>query len=377
MRWGIYVHIPFCRRKCFYCDFPSYTGREGVMNAYINALCREISSQGSLYCGIWGSPATVYIGGGTPTVLPAVLMEKLLSSLEKIIADPKEFTIEMNPGTAEETYLEMLRSHGCQRLSIGVQSFQDELLRHIGRIHSGEEALTAVELAKRAGFTNISLDLMYGLPGQSLRELEKSVEIAATLGIQHISIYGLQVEEGTVFARQREMGKLDLPGDEVEEAMYDYMVDALPALGYARYEISNFAIPGYESRHNLGYWQDVPYLGLGAAAHSYLKGKRWENVADPLEYINCVEEGKSPSHEEGERTEKIATEEFAFLALRTVKGIDKSAFFRKFGCSLESVYGEVLRRLIAKGLLEEDGDAIFLTRLGMKYGNMVFAEFIL
>ena len=377
MRWGIYVHIPFCLQKCFYCDFPSYAGRERYMEDYAKALCREIASQGFLRRKALGAPTTIYVGGGTPTALPAKLMERILRALGALASPAGEFTVEATPGTVDGEYLSMLFRHGANRLSIGVQSFSDGLLRRIGRIHTGEEAKRAVELARGAGFSNISLDLMYGLPGQSLGELQASMGIAMGLGVQHISIYGLQVEEGTAFARQRERGQLDLPGDEMEEAMYDCMVKTLPEHGYARYEISNFARPGYESRHNLGYWQDVPYLGLGAAAHSYLDGKRWANTPDIAEYISRMGRGESPVLEKEERTRDIAMEEFAFLALRTAQGIDKEKFRRAFGCTLETVYGEVLQRMESRGLLRNEGNFVFLTEPGMKYGNLVFAEFLL
>ena len=377
MNWGIYLHIPFCRRKCFYCDFPSYAGKEPYMADYTEALCREISARGSSCRKAWGPPTTVYMGGGTPTALPLPLMEEILRALEPIASLPGEFTVEANPGTVDPAYLECLRRHGVNRLSLGVQSFSDVLLRRMGRIHTGEEARAAVTMAKSAGFRNISLDLIYGLPGQSLGDLQESLEEGAALDVQHISVYGLQVEEGTVFARQREAGELELPGEELEEAMYDCMVRELPRLGYIRYEISNFARPGRESRHNLGYWQDTPYLGLGAAAHSYLGDKRRENTADLGAYIDAMRRGIFPSREEGKRTRETAMEEFAFLALRTLRGIDGEAFQRKFGCSLASVYRDVVERMKEKGLLLEDGNFVRLTELGMKYGNLVFEEFLL
>ena len=378
MDWGVYVHIPFCRQKCFYCDFPSFAGRESLMAEYTQALCREIAVQGSLLREKkLGPPATIYIGGGTPTALPLALLEKILTALQSAFGTPAEFTLEANPGTIVPGLFPLLRSRGVNRLSLGVQSFDDALLQRIGRIHRAADARQAVQDAQAAGFANISLDLMYGLPGQSMELLAGSVEQALALGVQHISIYGLQVEEGTVFARQQQAGTLELPSEEEAEAMYDYMTAELPRCGYQRYEISNFARPGYESRHNLGYWQDVPYLGLGAAAHSYWQGQRRENTADIAGYIRQVMAGESPSREEEPATRSIQLEEFCFLALRTVRGIDRAAFQAKFGCTLESVYAAVLQDMQAKGLLVVDEAGARLTERGMKYGNVVFGAFLL
>lgn len=379
MRWGIYIHIPFCRQKCFYCDFPSFAGRENRMEAYTNALCREISAQGTFIGSRQEPAATVYIGGGTPTMLSMSELTAIVCALRKAfpIAVDAEFTMEANPGTVGAGELKELRELGINRLSFGVQSFDDALLRRIGRVHTAAQAFEAVENAQIAGFKNLSLDLMYGLPGQTLGQLENSVETASSLGVQHISIYGLQLEEDTVFARQRDMGRLVLPSEETAEAMYDYMTVALPQHGYMRYEISNFARPGFESRHNLGYWQNVPYLGLGAAAHSYTGEQRLANITDIDSYIQLLAAQKSPALEEEKITRKIAMEEFAFLALRTTQGIDKKAFETKFGCSLASVYREVIHRMKEKGLLEEKQNHVHLTRLGMKYGNIVFEEFML
>ncbi len=376
-RWGVYIHIPFCRQKCFYCDFPSWAGREKYMQAYTEALCWEIQQQGSLFVQRWGQPATIYIGGGTPTALSNELLEKLLVQIEVTFGKAAEFTVEANPGTVDAAKLALLRQHGVNRLSLGVQSFDDALLRRIGRIHTGAEAVAAFQTARAAVFTNVSLDLMYGLPGQSLAALQASVEQALALAPEHISIYGLQLEENTAFARMQELGKLDLPSDDATEAMYDYMTTALPAAGYARYEISNFARPGYASRHNLAYWQDVPYLGLGAAAHSYLDGQRWANVADIEAYLEAIHAGQVPRTAEEPATREIAMEEFAFLALRTATGISRAAFARKFGVSLDAIYGNTIARLVEQGALVSERDRVHLTARGAKYGNMVFEKFLL
>ena len=379
-RWGLYVHLPFCRQKCFYCDFPSYAGQEGRMAVYVEALLGELAREGAPLRAAWGPPRTVYLGGGTPTALPPALMERLLAGLREFLAaapDALEFTCECNPGTVDAAYLSLLRAGGVNRLSLGVQTFDDALLRRIGRIHTAAQARAAERQARAAGFRNLSLDLMYGLPGQTLAGLEMSVQQALALAPQHISIYGLQVEEGTAFARAQAAGRLALPSDEESEAMYDYMTTAFPVAGYARYEISNFARPGFESRHNLGYWQDVPYLGIGAAAHSYLDGQRYENPRGIEEYLAALRESGRARREEEPLTRATSMEEFAFLALRTARGIDRARFAARFGCELASVYADAIARMRARGFLEEDAQGVRLTPLGMKYGNWVFEAFLL
>ena len=270
-----------------------------------------------------------------------------------------------------------MKHHGVNRISFGVQTFHDSLLHRIGRIHTAEQARTAIRDARDAGFQNLSLDLIYGLPGETLAMLQSDIDEALALAPDHISIYGLQLEEGTAFWRQHEMSRLDLPDDAATEAMYDLMTTELPAHGYERYEISNFAKPGYESRHNLGYWQDKPYLGLGAAAHSYLDGVRYENTKDIAAYIDAIERDSLPRTQEEPATRAIQMEEFAFLALRTSVGIDKAAFKRRFATPLSTVYADAIERMKAKGLLEETETHVRLTAQGMKYGNWVFEAFLL
>ena len=380
MQCGIYIHIPFCQQKCFYCDFPSFAGREHYMEDYTAALCQEIRTQGSCYRQKWGAPATVYIGGGTPTALPGKLLGQVIRQVVEVCLEKSpatEFTVECNPGTVDAADLSLLRRQGVNRLSFGVQSFDDGLLRAIGRIHTGKEAVQAFQLARAAGFDNISLDLMYGLPGQSLRQLQASVDQALALAPEHLSIYGLQLEEGTAFMKMQEQGRLQLPTDEETEQMYDYMTQILPRHGYVRYEISNFARPGFASRHNLSYWQDVPYLGLGAAAHAYLDGQRWLHGSDIADYIEGIRAGRPVMIPEEVNSLSIAMEEFCFLALRTAAGISRSKFKARFGRSLDSVYAEVIARMKGKGFLTESDAGVRLTELGMKYGNWVFEEFLI
>ena len=401
MDWSLYIHIPFCRKKCLYCDFPSQEGKESLMVPYAEALCREIKALaqgfrqgdgkgGSHFShydgesgfftfepGISEAPSTVYIGGGTPTALPTESIVNILGSLDEFpMKGDREITVEANPGTVDIQYLDALIEAGANRISIGVQSFSDRLLSRIGRIHSGIQAKEAVILAKKAGFSNISIDLMYGLPGQTLRDLEESLKQAVELNPTHISVYGLQIEEGTPFFRLNEEGKLSLPSEETAEEMYDYIMEFLPKKGYLRYEISNFSLPGMESRHNSGYWQDRPYIGIGAAAHSYWRGERFENIHDAKSYIDALDKGLLTAQREGGRTLRISMAEFCFLSLRTTRGIPKQGFSEKFGRDIGSVYGNQIDKLKRKGLLYEDMDFLRLTKLGMKYGNLAFEEFL-
>ena len=386
--FGIYIHIPFCRQKCFYCDFPSFAGKERMIGPYLEALEQEMGQvrqrlwdRGEAVFGSDGklAPGTIYIGGGTPTVLETVALPDVFYLLKKHIdvEHAGEITIEANPGTVDGEKLRLLHGFGINRLSLGVQSFDDGCLKAIGRIHSGQEAAEAVAEAQDAGFANISVDLMYGLPGQDMNMLRESVETALSLGVQHISIYGLQLEEGTVFDKLHQQGKLVLPSDELTEEMYDYITAFLPEQGYYRYEISNFALPGYESRHNLSYWQDVSYLGFGSGAHSYWGDCRYQNSARIEVYMEEVFQGRAMCHVEEKVTEKAHIEEFCFLALRTAAGISVRRFAAVFGRDVHELYGEPIRRLVEKGLLLEDRERLCLSPLGMKYGNQVFAEFLL
>lgn len=385
--FGLYIHIPFCRQKCFYCDFPSFAGREKKIDRYLQALEQEFALlRQRLYqkdnvrdTESKFAPRTIYIGGGTPTALNANQMKKLLEIVLKyvVVAEAEEFTVEMNPGTVDREKLLLLQQAGVNRLSVGVQSFDDNCLQKIGRIHTAQEAVDTIELAHNLGFDNISLDLIYGLPQQNMEILTKSVERALTLPVQHISIYGLQLEEGTAFHRMEALGKLQLPADELVEAMHDYIVEKLPEAGYQRYEISNYALPGYESKHNLAYWQDVDYLGLGSGAHSYWQGTRYENPRGIDDYISAMEAGKLPAIVEEQVDRQAHMEEFCFLGLRTAAGIDKNLFQQKFGVDLFMVYGRTIEKLVAQDLLQHTAKGIALTPLGMKYGNQVFAEFLL
>ena len=338
--FGIYIHIPFCRQKCFYCDFPSFAGREKKIDKYLQALEQEFALlRQRLYqkdnvrdTESKFAPRTIYIGGGTPTALNAHQLKKLLEIVQKYVtvAKAEEFTVEMNPGTVDREKLLLLQQAGVNRLSVGVQSFDDHCLQKIGRIHTAQDAVNTIELAHNLGFDNISLDLIYGLPQQDREILTQSVERALTLPVQHISIYGLQLEEGTAFQRMADMGKLQLPTDELVETMHDYIVEKLPEAGYQRYEISNYALPGYESKHNLSYWQDVDYLGLGSGAHSYWQGTRYENPRSIDDYISALEVGRLPSTLE-EQVDRLIWRSIAFWACELRQALTKISFSRNLG----------------------------------------------
>lgn len=374
--FGVYVHIPFCVQKCAYCDFPSYAGMEAWQNRYIAALVQEIYQQAEVFKK--QKVRTVYIGGGTPTALPWDLLKKLLVTLREAFAltGAEEFTIEANPGTAQKKLFARLKTEGVQRISFGVQAFQNRLLKLLGRIHTAEQAKTAVQAAYAAGIKNISIDLIYALPQQTLQDIKQSLAIAYTLPITHLSLYSLQIEERTPFFVAQQKGCLTLPSEAEEEAMYNYLTEDLPRHGFLRYEISNYARQGFESRHNLSYWQDIPYLGLGSAAASYIDGRRFQNLPSIPAYVQAIEQGESPRREES-RTEAIAMEEFAFLALRTREGIDKQAFQRRFQRTIAEIYHEPIEQLKQEGLLVENTTHLYLTSKGMKFGNRAFLAFML
>lgn len=380
MGWGIYIHIPFCKQKCFYCDFASTASLQkntiNLYQQYIDALCKEITMYKKLFPAICID--TIYFGGGTPSILPPNLIIQVLKIIKENFSVSKqiEITLEANPGTVDEEKLRYLYENGINRLSFGVQVVQDELLKKIGRIHTIDDADNAINWAKKVGFNNISVDLMYGLPGQTIELLEQSVDWALNKKIQHISIYGLQIEENTVFGKLEEQGKLILPTEEENEMMYDYLTKVLPENNYHRYEISNFALAGYESKHNLSYWQDKFYLGIGAGAHGYYDEKRVENPFDLKSYIEKCNKNILPFVSE-EVVDKIAhMEEFCFLGLRMASGIDKNLFKVKFKLNIDEIYGKKIIELEHKGLIINTSTCICLTDKGMKFGNQVFSEFL-
>ncbi|WP_428846036.1 radical SAM family heme chaperone HemW [Moorella sp. E308F] len=374
---SIYIHIPFCVRKCHYCDFVSYPGRPPEeMAAYCRALEREMD----LVAGKWqpGPAATVYIGGGTPTLLPARNLEQVLDAVDRFFGRQPgaEVTVEANPGTVDGRKLKILKAAGVNRLSLGVQSLDDDLLAAMGRIHRRRDIYEAFDQARRAGFSNINLDLIFGLPGQTLDGWRATLKEAIALQPEHIAAYSLQVEEGTPWGKLAAAGELPLPGEELELAMYQEARQMLAAVGYQQYEISNFARPGYQCRHNLTYWLNQPYLGLGAAAASYWRGRRWQNYSELHRYRHVLSRGRLPRAEIETLTPHQQMAETMFMGLRLMAGVDLEDFRRRFGVDAREVYARELAGLYRAGLVEEKDGHLRLTEKGLPLANEVFMQFV-
>lgn len=373
---GLYVHIPFCQQKCFYCDFPSFAGQEALYASYTRALVREIVDQGA--CHSAETVDTLFIGGGTPTVLPLSLLTEICQAICQSfqLADDVEWTIEANPGTVDAEELCHLRKLGINRLSFGVQSFDDGLLRRLGRIHTARQAICSVEQAQAAGFSNLSIDLMTGLPGQTLEQLEHTLKQAVKLPLRHLSIYALKVEDGTAFAVDEQAGHLHLPDEALDAAMDDFVMDFLPKQGFSRYEISNYAQNNFACRHNLKYWHYEPYIGVGAAAHSFLNGRRQANTSDIAAYITAMISGQSAVMFSETLAGAEARGEMIFLALRTTEGLFFHDYAKQFNQDFLQDYENILAKLLQQGLICQNKQGISLTNIGMKFGNVVFRTFL-
>lgn len=359
---GIYVHIPFCKKRCLYCDFFSTTLLER-RKEYMNALIKEINARKDET----GEPIrTIYIGGGTPSTLEAKDIQHILQAIGT--EEAEEITMELNPGDATEAYMHAIRSAGVNRLSIGIQSFDDELLSLIGRRHNAQQAIEAVHMAQQAGFDNLSIDLMYALPNQSMERWQADIEQALRLGVQHISSYGLMYEEGTALTRQLEQGALKAIDEDTENAMYDTLCQRLQQAGFVHYEVSNFALPGYEAKHNSSYWNGTPYIGVGAGAHSYIQGVRSWNPDDLDGYIHGINDGTLVRESET-LTDKDLYNERIMLGLRTNRGIVLPSSFHS---------RSVIERLTQEGLLRETAEErIVATQQGLHLLNRIIEELMI
>lgn len=378
MNRGVYVHVPFCEKRCYYCDFNTYTLERGDVDAYLKALGREIDLYRRRLADDPPVFTSLFIGGGTPTVLAPDqlkgLVDQLVGSFE--LVDGAELTCEANPGSADALKYAALAEAGVNRLSMGVQSLDDDLLRRIGRVHTAREAMASFEAAREAGFTNINVDLMFGLPGQSPGQWQDTLGRVMELGPEHISCYSLIIEEGTPFGRAHAKGELPLPSEDEELAMYEWAIDALQAAGYVHYEISNFARPGRESRHNTLYWRIHPYLGLGPGAHGYWDDVRYSNVRLPKEYAARLDVGTFPIA----TTESVDVDECMddcmIFGLRLLDGVDRREFRLRFGMDITDVYGPQIEQLQGEGLIEVTAERVRLSRVGLPVGNRVFEAFL-
>ncbi len=374
---AIFVYFPYCPSVCTYCDFNVYARRESEFDAYVDAVIRETQ----LVTAEMSAPRaarSLAFGGGTPSHLNAAQLERVTNALcakFEFLPDA-EWTLEANPGTVDLDKLRALREIGFNRLSLGVQTFDDARLKAFNRPHSAADSYEAFELARRAGFENINLDLIYGLPDQSLAEWEQTLRRALEFQSEHLSLYSLQVEERTVLKKQIELGRVHSPDPELAAEMFERAVQVLAQAGYTHYEISNWARPGYESRHNLTYWLNEPYIGLGAGAHSYRRRERYENIRNPQRYIKRLEAGESAIAARETISRTLEMSETAFLGLRLGEGVTWTRFAARFGVDAREVFREPIALLADWGLLRVDGRGMRLSERGMLVSNQVLWRFL-
>ncbi len=373
---SLYIHIPFCAQKCLYCDFPSFARKDHLRKAYIEALNKEIISLREKHNNL--EINTIFIGGGTPSVLEADELECLLKEVAKLnMAKDIEYSMECNPGNLTEEKLEVMKKYGVNRISMGLQAKQDNLLKGLGRIHNYKTFKENFLLAKKVGFNNINVDLMFGLPNQRLNEWEETLREIISLEPAHISAYSLIIEEGTAFYNLYENDKLKLPTEEEERKMYHLAKKILEENGFNQYEISNYAKEGKECRHNLAYWNMDNWIGVGSAAASYINGKRIKNISSVEKYINSINEKREAVEEIINNSKNDNMEEFMFMGLRKINGIDENEFKNRFSMNINDVYGEILNKYIDEGLLIRESERIFLSEKGIEISNIIMADFLL
>jgi oxygen-independent coproporphyrinogen-3 oxidase len=375
-RVGVYVHIPFCVAKCNYCAFNSYAGLEHLHADYVEAVKREIRE--------WvrgREPAlasSVYLGGGTPSAISTELLGMILQACRESFAAAAdtEISVEANPGTVSSTSLSALRGQGVNRLSLGAQSFDDRVLETLGRIHTAADVKRGYESARHAGFQNVNLDLIYGIPEQTLEGWQRDLSVAIELEPEHLSLYCLTVEEGTPLAKSISRGEVPSPDPDLAAEMYTCAEERLAEAGYVHYEISNWAVGGRECQHNVTYWRNLPYLGFGAGAHSFDGRCRYCNVASPEEYVQRVAGGRDVIADRDEIDETLEMSDTMIMGLRMCQGVSFNNFEERFGVSAIQVYGDQIRELIGLGLLDAHASVIRLTTRGRLLGNEVFECFL-
>lgn len=373
--FSLYIHIPLCVQKCAYCDFASFTGRMAQRERYIQAVCREIRVQAAFFGR--RRVRTVFLGGGTPTLLTGEQVAALMDTV-RVCFDMEpdaEITMEGNPGTLTAENLAAYRAAGVNRLSLGVQSFDDALLAAVGRIHTAEEAERAVHMARAAGFDNLNLDLMYGLPGQTAAQWAQTLRRAAALKPTHLSCYSLILEEGTPLYARVQAGKCaPLPDEEAMDAMDALTAEFTREAGYAQYEVSNYAQAGYACRHNIVYWECLPYLGVGLGAHSEMDGRRFYNPSDWESYLTLAEQGGAAREAEGGSSVRERMFDRVMMGLRQVRGVDRTRFARDFGVEMEQVWPRTMAEMTRQGLMECAGERLRLSARGMQVMNGVLVS---
>ena len=369
---GIYIHIPFCKRKCSYCDFYSVAKTERA-DAYVSALVRELHIRDKEID--LDNVTTIYIGGGTPSVLTLAQMEMLMNGLrEKVnFVNVREVTIEVNPDDVTEDYISGLKSLGVNRVSMGVQSFVDSELKAVNRRHNAAEAISALEAIRRAGIANVSIDLIYGLPGQTIESWQYSLDTLLSLGVEHVSAYNLSYEEGTALTRLRDMGRIIEVDEDTCVEMYEMLCLRLSEAGYEHYEISNFARPGMYSCHNSNYWNGTPYLGLGAAAHSFDGAVRRYNPNDVKSYLETINQGQSAYESEREEWWQMYNE-MVMVSLRTMWGVDATIIEKRFGARMRSRFENIARDYITRGLMAKSGNCYRITESGVMLSDRIIRD---
>lgn len=363
---SLYVHIPFCIKKCLYCDFNSYTDLN-LQDFYIESLINEIKKIEQKKF------KTIFVGGGTPTILSIKNLKRLLIALEAF--EPDEYTFESNPGTLNDEKLRLMRYFGVNRISIGLQAWQDNLLKALGRIHSLDDFLKSYDAVRKFNFSNVNIDLMFAIPNQTIKDWIETIENVYLLKPEHISCYSLIIEKGTPFYDMYSKGSLNLVDEDIEREMYWYVIDKLKEKGMRHYEISNLAKPGFECSHNITYWKDDEYIGVGAGAHSYAYNRRYSNLKGIKEYIEGIENG-NVILEESTLSIDDTISEYMFMGLRMMRGISKDDFKLRFKMNIEEMYNNEINGFVNNGLLIDDGKNIFLTKRGIDISNRVFTAFL-
>ena len=375
---GIYIHIPFCKSRCYYCDFVSSTCKDNLIEKYIDAVCMQLLQNAEIFAE--HNISTVYFGGGTPSYIDSKYIKKIMDTISLFSNSIDEVTLEINPGTVDEYKMLMYKECGINRLSIGLQSTHNDILKHIGRVHTYEEFINVLKLAKKLGFSNISIDLMYPLPDLTISKfketVDKVIDLKEEYNIKHISIYNLELHENTKLYFLIKEGFLNLVTEDEEYNMKEYLENTLQENGFKRYEISNFALDGFLSKHNLNYWNQGMYLGIGAAASSFFAGTRYTNIKDIDRYIEGILNNSNIKIESEDLDKLDLMKEYVILKLRLEEGLSMNQFKKRFECDIFSIFKKEINSLSENKLIQLKGDNIFLTKRGKEVANIVWEQFI-